>query len=144
MARRITRVETAIDKAFKDLEEYNIKTGTPKTMMYNCCQTCSWGNFEDDDKHILFYHIPDLDTLRDIRRENKKAEGWNEDTAEEYLYLAWRTDMNTLENVIFPVFKKYGIKVSYDGTPKTRLRVSIMDLVDQVENKDNVEVYEGV
>lgn len=142
MARRITRIETAIDKAFAELNEHNIKTGTPKTMDYNCCQTCSWSNFDSpEDKNVLFYHIQDLEGLRDIRRDNKFNEGYNEELEEEYLYLSWIVDSDkTLEETIFPVFKKHNIKVMYDGTLNTRLRVSLMDLVDQVQGKDNVVV----
>jgi len=146
MSRRITKIETAIDKAFAELNEHSIKTGTPKTMDYNCCQTCSWSNFDSpEDKNVLFYHIQDLEGLRSTRRYNKFNDGYNEELEEECLYLSWYVDSNEiLEDTIFPIFKKHNIKVMYDGTTKTRLRVSLMDLVDQVQDKDNVEICKEV
>lgn len=144
MARRITRIETALDKAFSELNEHNIKTGTPKTMDYDCCQTCGWSNFDSpEDKNVLFYHIQDLEGLRDTRKYNKSNQGYNDKIGEECLYLSWTVDSKeTLEETIFPIFKKHNIKVMYDGTINTRLRVSLMDLVEQLNDINNVEIYE--
>ena len=53
MGRPIKRIETAVDKAMAELRTMGWKTGTPKDMEYDCCQGCSWGNFESGDQ-VLF------------------------------------------------------------------------------------------
>lgn len=135
MGRRITRLETAVDKAFAELEKYNIRTGTPKSMMWNCCQTCSWSNFDSpEDKNVVFYHIQDLEGLREIRRENKWNEGYNEELEEEYLYLAWTVDYpEVLERVIIPTLLNHRINVKHDGTKNSRLRLTLN--MDYMEDK---------
>ena len=82
MGRPIKRIETAVDKAMAELRTMGWKTGTPKDMEYDCCQGCSWGNFESGDQ-VLFYHEQDLDNLRYTRRENKDRVRYNQ-TAEYY------------------------------------------------------------
>ena len=53
MGRKITNLETAIRNVFADLEDNGFSTGTPDTIEYNCCQTCSWSSFEDKDKEKM-------------------------------------------------------------------------------------------
>ena len=132
MARKITNIETALKNAFNELEIHNgWSTGTPKTMEYNCCQSCSWGNFNGND-NVLFYHIQDLDYLREVRRDNKDTKTWNinypseaRETYQEYLFLAWQVQSEEMKNLMLDVLTKHRINVEYDGTTNTRLRVSM-------------------
>ena len=134
MGRPIKRIETAVDKAMAELRTMGWKTGTPKDMEYDCCQGCSWGNFESGDQ-VLFYHEQDLDNLRYTRRENKDRirynqtaeyyefrEGWEpQELYQESLMLAWSG--NVLEAI--RILQNYGVRVKWDGTPNTRLEVMI-------------------
>ena len=131
MSRKITNIETALRNVFNELEINGWKTGTPKTMKYNCCQGCSWGNFNEND-NVLFYHIQDLDNLRMTRRDNKDIKEWNtyypkeaRETYKEYLFLAWQVQSKDIKNEMLDVLSKHRINVEYDGTINTRLRVSM-------------------
>lgn len=131
MGRPITNIETGVNKVFKELVGLgNFQTGTPKTMEYNCCQSCSWGNFkEEDGENVLFYHIQDLEYLRENRRENnwKKKWGKTEELYPESLMIAWSVKPELMDTVI-KTFLKHRIDVRYDGTSGTRLEVEMAPL----------------
>lgn len=108
MTKTITNIVTAIDNVFKELEElHNFKTGTPKTMAYNCCMSCSWSNFEDGD-NVVFYHSQDLESARESN----------------YLMIAWSISPELLD-IAISTFLKHRVHVQYDGTSKTRFLVTM-------------------
>ena len=116
MGRKITNLETAIRNVFADLEDNGFSTGTPDTIEYNCCQTCSWSSFEDKDKEksIVFYHIQD----REHYREDIKDQ-----VLEPSLYLAHSFISEEDKSLFLSCLLQHRVNIDWDLTRETRPRV---------------------
>lgn len=90
-----------ISNAFRELR----RLGYFARQNFMCCQTCGWAEVpEDKADKAVFYHHQDKERLD---REGK-------------LYLNWSGDGNLIKSV----FEKCGLKVEWNGTDSTRIKVT--------------------
>lgn len=114
MGRKITNLETALDRAFTRLEALGWSTGTPNTLEYSCCTTCASGCFNQLDDKVVFYHIQDRNGYREAKK-NKVINpsimlGHDATTLQIYYEL-----IETLE--------LFGVEVNWDGSHQHKLEV---------------------
>jgi len=116
MGRKVTNLETAIRKVFAQLEDKGFVTGTPDTLEWNCCQTCSWSSFDeqDKDKSVVFYHIQDREHYR---------EDIADQILEPSLYLAHSLLDEKSRLLLLETLMANRVNVDWDMTTKTRIRV---------------------
>lgn len=116
MGRKVTNLETAIRKVFTQLESKGFVTGTPDTLGWNCCQTCSWSSFDkqDKDKSVVFYDIQDREHYREDIADQK---------LEPSLYLAHSILNKKHRLLLLETLIANRINIDWDMTTKERLRV---------------------
>ena len=116
MGRKVTNLETAIRNVFAQLEDKGFATGTPDTIEYNCCQTCSWSSFDEEDKtkSIVFYHIQDREHYREDIADQR---------LEPSLYLAHSLLNEKHRLLLLEILMANRVNVDWDMTSDTRIRV---------------------
>lgn len=91
-----------LNRAFAQLR----KLGYTAKQNFWCCQTCAWHDLTDEEaKKTVFYHSQDNDDLK----ENGTC------------HLAWAGNGEEIVKVL----KDNGIKVDWDGSENTRIKIDI-------------------
>lgn len=97
-----------IDEAFDKLNELGILARKDWT----CCQTCGHYEIKDELKecgltNYVFYHDQDTDYL------NERG----------FTYIAYGLDKKA-KKVVMKVFKHYGLNPEWNGSEKTRIKIT--------------------